>query len=255
MERYRRFGVGVWAGVCLAASSVVEEDVHQTTHPSAGYVICRSGGVLTGAHVIEISHVSAGITFLGCHAGSVWPHRITRDFLPNFSTLCNCMIGGGYKMFAKVVGGVLPIRSAVRFDDVTGAVVCGVPLAVKPESGASAMNPAGNTGAEGVRVGLAGSLIQREPVSGAIGLGVRRAIGQRVRPHLLHAAEGHKDDFLHAGVFPVFRFRHLPISSEARFFALNADIARTSRAAMPGVSRVIQHFLKSLHTRRDNDDR
>ncbi len=159
------------------------------------------------------------------------------------------MIGGGDEMFAKVVRGVLPIRSSIGLNDIAGAVVCGVPLAVKPESGASAMNPAGNTGAERGVVGLAGRLIQREPVSGAIGLGVRSAIGQTVRSHLPHTTKGHKNDFLHTGAVPEFRFRHLPIRSEARFLALDTDTARTSRAAVEGVTGVIQHFLQRLHNR------
>ena len=153
-------------------------------------------------------------------------------------------------MLAEIVRGVDPVRASIRLDNVAGAVVCGVPLAIKPESGASAMNPAGNTKTESVRIRISGSLIEREPVSSAIGLGVRSTIGQPVRSHLTHTAKGHKDDFLHTGAAPEVRFRHLPVSSETRFFALNADIARTSRAAVAGVSRVIQHFLESFHAKR-----
>ncbi len=150
-------------------------------------------------------------------------------------------------MLAEVVRRVDSIRSAVGFNDVAGAVVCGVPLAVEPESGASTMNPTGNTEAEGIGIGLACSLIEREPVSGAIGLGVRRTIRQAIRPHLFHTAEGHKKNFLHARTAPEFRLRHLPVSPEAGFLALNADAARTSRAAVARVTSIIQHFLQSLH--------
>jgi len=153
-------------------------------------------------------------------------------------------------MLAEVVRGVDPVRASIGLDDVTGAVVRGVPLTVESESGASTVNPAGNIKAERIGKWVTGSRIQREPVSGAIGLGVRRTVRQPVRSHVAHAAQSDKDDLLYARSVPIGSFWHLPVSAETRFLALNGDTARTSRAAVAGITGVIQHFLQSLHTER-----
>ncbi len=152
-------------------------------------------------------------------------------------------------MLAEIVRGVDPIRASVGLDNVAGAFVRGVPFTVEAESGTGAVNPARNIKAKRVGKWAAGSRIQREPVSGAIGLGVRRTVRQGVRAHVAHAAQSDKNDLLYARSVPIGSFWHFPVRPETRFLALNGDAARTGRAAVAGVTGIVKHFLQGLHTR------
>jgi hypothetical protein len=158
------------------------------------------------------------------------------------------MLSGGNEMFAKIVRGIDPVRASIGLDDVTGAFVRGVLLTIESESGAGAMNPAGNTEAESVRKRIASSRIKREPVSRSIGLGVRSTVRQPVRAHVAHATESYKNYFLHAWAAPVGGFRYLPVSPETGFLTLNGNSSRSGSSPVAGISSIIQHFLKGLHT-------
>jgi hypothetical protein len=158
-------------------------------------------------------------------------------------------------MLTEIVGSIDPVRASVGLDNVTGVFVRGIPLTIKTESRAGTMNPARNTETESIRVRVTSGLIQREAVGSSIGLGVRGAVRQTIRTHVGHAAHSNKDDFLHTGAAPVGGIRYLPLWSEAGLLPLDIDSPCSGRAAVAGVTGVIQHFLKSLHTRRDNDDR
>ena len=158
-------------------------------------------------------------------------------------------------MFAKIVRGIDPVWASIGLDDVTGAFVRGVLLTIESESGAGAMNPAWNTESERVRKRVTGSRIKREPVSRAIGFGVRSTVRQTICSHVAHTAQSDKNDLLYARSAPIGSFWHLPVRPETRFLTLNGNSSRSGGSPVTGVSSIVQHFLQGLHTRKYNNGR